>query len=305
MQPLRGIAFKVMSIVVFVAMATIIKATADKVPAGEAVFFRSFFATPVILAWLAVTGELRSGLKTAMPLGHVWRGVVGTTAMGLNFAALGLLPFPEATAIGYAAPILTVIFAAMFLGEQVRAFRLTAVALGMIGVMIVLSPRLSIGGDEMTLRETLGAVLALGAAVFAALAQVQVRRLVATAERTSAIVFWFSITASLLGLMTIPWGWAMPDPETFALLVLSGLLGGLGQILLTSSYRYADVGVIAPFEYTSMLMALAVGYFLFDEVPTLVMIGGSLIIIGSGVLIIWRERRLGIERKPTKSVGPP
>lgn len=305
MQPLRGIAFKVMSIVVFVAMATIIKATADKVPAGEAVFFRSFFATPVILAWLAVTGELRSGLKTAMPLGHVWRGVVGTTAMGLNFAALGLLPFPEATAIGYAAPILTVIFAAMFLGEQVRAFRLTAVALGMIGVMIVLSPRLSIGGDEMTLRETLGAVLALGAAVFAALAQVQVRRLVATAERTSAIVFWFSITASLLGLMTIPWGWAMPDPATFALLVLSGLLGGLGQILLTSSYRYADVGVIAPFEYTSMLMALAVGYFLFDEVPTLVMIGGSLIIIGSGVLIIWRERRLGIERKPTKSVGPP
>ena len=305
MQPLRGIAFKVVSIVVFVAMATIIKATADKVPAGEAVFFRSFFATPVILAWLAVTGELRSGLKTAMPLGHVWRGVVGTTAMGLNFAALGLLPFPEATAIGYAAPILTVIFAAMFLGEQVRAFRLTAVALGMIGVMIVLSPRLSIGGDEMTLRETLGAVLALGAAVFAALAQVQVRRLVATAERTSAIVFWFSITASLLGLMTIPWGWAMPDPATFALLVLSGLLGGLGQILLTSSYRYADVGVIAPFEYTSMLMALAVGYFLFDEVPTLVMIGGSLIIIGSGVLIIWRERRLGIERKPTKSVGPP
>ena len=305
MQPLRGIAFKVVSIVVFVAMATIIKATADKVPAGEAVFFRSFFATPVILAWLAVTGELRSGLKTAMPLGHVRRGVVGTTAMGLNFAALGLLPFPEATAIGYAAPILTVIFAAMFLGEQVRAFRLTAVALGMIGVMIVLSPRLSIGGDEMTLRETLGAVLALGAAVFAALAQVQVRRLVATAERTSAIVFWFSITASLLGLMTIPWGWAMPDPATFALLVLSGLLGGLGQILLTSSYRYADVGVIAPFEYTSMLMALAVGYFLFDEVPTLVMIGGSLIIIGSGVLIIWRERRLGIERKPTKSVGPP
>ncbi len=305
MQPLRGIAFKVTSIVVFVAMAAIIKATADNVPPGEAVFFRSFFATPVILVWLAVTGDLRSGLKTNMPLGHVWRGVVGTTAMGLNFAALGLLPFPEATAIGYAAPILTVIFAAMFLGERVRAFRLTAVALGMIGVIIVLSPRLTLGEDEMTLRETLGAVLALGAAVFAALAQVQVRRMVSTAERTSAIVFWFSVTASVLGLMTIPWGWVMPDPETFALLVLSGLLGGFGQILLTSSYRYADVGVIAPFEYTSMLMALAVGYFLFDEVPTLVMMCGSLIIIASGVLIIWRERKLGIERKPTKSVGPP
>jgi len=305
MQPLRGIAFKLSSIIVFVAMATIIKATSDNVPPGEAVFFRSFFALPVILVWLAAAGELGSGLSTRMPLGHVWRGVIGTTGMGLNFAALGLLPFPDATAIGYAAPILTVIFAAMFLGEQVRAFRLTAVALGLIGVVIVLSPRLTLGEDEMTLRETLGAVLALGAAVLAALAQVQVRRLVYTGETTSAIVFWFSVSASLLSLTTIPWGWAMPDPATFALLVLAGLLGGLGQILLTSSYRHADVGVIAPFDYTSMLMALAVGYFLFDEVPTLVMIGGSLIIIGSGVMIIWRERRLGIERKQTKSVGPP
>ena len=90
-------------------------------------FFRSFFAIPVILAWLVWTGDLRHGLDTLYPMGHVWRGLVGTTAMGLGFTALGLLPLPEATALGYAAPLLTVIFAAMFLGEQVRAFRLSAV----------------------------------------------------------------------------------------------------------------------------------------------------------------------------------
>ena len=72
--------------------------------------------------------------------GHLWRGLVGTSAMGLGFTALGLLPLPEATALGYAAPLLTVIFAAMFLGEQVRVFRLTAVAFGLVGVLIVLWP---------------------------------------------------------------------------------------------------------------------------------------------------------------------
>ena len=86
-------------------------------PPGQAVFFRSFFAIPVIVAWLAMTGGLRHGFDTLYPMGHVWRGLVGTMAMGLGFTALGLLPLPEATALGYAAPLLTVIFAAMFLGE--------------------------------------------------------------------------------------------------------------------------------------------------------------------------------------------
>ena len=305
MQPLRGIALKLLSICVFTVMATLIKATADAVPPGQAVFFRSFFAIPVIVVWLIARGELRHGLDTANPMGHVWRGLVGTTAMGLGFAGLGLLPLPEVTALGYAAPILTVIFAAMFLGEEVRAFRLTAVALGMVGVLIVLSPRLSVDPTAVTTGETLGAVVTLGGAVFAALAQVFVRRLVST-EGTAAIVFWFSVTATVLSLVTIPWGWAMPGPTDFALLVCAGIMGGLGQILLTSSYRHADAGLIAPFDYASMIFALAIGFLLFDEVPTWTMLGGACVIILAGVLIIWRERQLGIERSRQRkaSSGP-
>jgi drug/metabolite transporter (DMT)-like permease len=209
MQPLRGITLKLLSICVFVAMASLIKATADQVPPGQAVFFRSFFAIPVIVGWLVLRGDLRRGFGTQNPMGHVWRGLVGTTAMGLGFAALGLLPLPEATAIGYAAPLLVVVFAAMFLGEQVGAFRLSTVALGMVGVLIVLAPRLSVGHDPMSARETLGAVVALMGAVFTALAQVFVRKLVLT-EDTATIVFWFSVTASVLSLVTLPWGWVMP-----------------------------------------------------------------------------------------------
>jgi drug/metabolite transporter (DMT)-like permease len=304
MQPLRGITLKIASVCVFVAMASLIKATAGAVPPGQAVFFRSFFAIPVIVAWLLWRGELRHGLETANPMGHLWRGLVGTTAMGLGFAALGILPLPEVTAIGYAAPLLVVIFAAMFLGEEVRAFRLTMVVLGLAGVLIVLSPRLSLGADAFGVRESLGAVLALGGAVFAALAQVFVRKLVAT-EDTATIVFWFSVTAAMLSLVTLPWGWAMPGWSAAAMLVCAGLLGGVGQVLLTSSYRHADASLIAPFEYASMLLALGVGLFVFGEVPTRTMLAGAAIIIMAGVLIIWRERRLGIERRRQREAGTP
>ena len=115
MQPLRGIVFKIMSVCMFMGMASLVKAASQDVPPGQAVFFRSFFALPIILGWLAIRHELRDGWKTANPMGHVWRGLVGTSAMGLGFTGLGLLPLPEVTAIGYAAPLLVVVFAAMFL----------------------------------------------------------------------------------------------------------------------------------------------------------------------------------------------
>ncbi|MGL4312223.1 MAG: DMT family transporter [Paracoccaceae bacterium] len=296
MQPLRGIALKVASVLVFIGMASLIKATAGHVPPGEAVFFRSFFAIPVILIWLGWVGQLSSGIRTAKPINHLWRGLISTCAMGFGFAGLGMLPLPEVTAIGYAAPLLVVIFAAMFLGEEVRLFRLSAVALGLVGVLIILSPRFTaVSGDEASERHMLGAIVVLFSALCSALAQVFVRKLV-TEESTSAIVFWFSFTASCIALITVPFGWVVPTFAEAAALICAGLLGGVGQILLTSSYRHADASVIAPFEYASMLFALLIGYFVFDEVPTLVMVGGASLVILAGVLIIWRERALGIER---------
>ena len=304
-RPLRGIGLKLASVLVFIVMAAIIKVTAPHVPAGEVVFFRSFFAIPVIVVWLTMRRELASGFRTANPAGHVWRGMMGTLAMGLGFAGLGYLPLPEVTAIGYAAPLLTVIFAAMFLGEQVRMFRITAVALGLAGVLIVLSPRLTLlDPDTASHREAFGAMLVLGGAVFAALAQVFVRKLVMT-ETTPTIVFWFSVTATCLSLATVPFGWVWPTPLETVLLVLAGLMGGVGQILLTSSYREADASLLAPFDYASMLFALAIGYFAFAEVPTITMLAGAVLVVTAGILIIWRERQLGLERaRQRKSMTP-
>ncbi|MCZ8078927.1 MAG: DMT family transporter [Rhodobacteraceae bacterium] len=304
MRPLRGIALKLGSVLVFIVMVSMIKATADHVPAGQAVFFRSAFAIPVIVIWLVMRRELSTGLRAASPMGHVWRGFAGTCAMGLGFAGLGYLPLPEVTAIGYAAPLLTVIFAAMFLGEDVRLFRLSCVALGLVGVLIVLSPRLTLLEGGASHAEAFGALLVLGGAVFAALAQVFVRKLVQT-EKTPAIVFYFSLTATVLSLATLPFGWVWPSPTELGLLIGAGLLGGVGQILLTSSYREADASLVAPFDYASMLFALAIGWFVFAEMPSRTVLAGAALIILAGILIILRERKLGKNRAQQRKVTTP
>ena len=302
MQFFRAIIFKVLSVLLFVVMAGIIKSVSGHVPPGQSVFFRSLFAIPVIVVWLAMRKELRIGFKTQNPMNHVWRGVIGTSAMAMTFEALGLLPLPEMTAIGYAMPIFVVVFAAMFLNETVRLFRLMTVAVGLVGVMIIMAPRLSV--DVIDVSETLGAVLALGSAVAAALAQVFIRKLTKT-ETTSSIVFWFSVTATGLSLLTIYWGWVVPTPKEAALLVLAGIIGGVGQILLTSSYRLADASFVAPFEYSSMLFSIAIGFAFFDEVPTSTTLIGASVVIFAGILIIWRERQLGLERSKTRKAMSP
>ncbi|MFC3057643.1 DMT family transporter [Paenirhodobacter populi] len=303
---IKGITLKLTSVVLFVAMSAMLKATADTVPPGELVFFRSFFGIIPILGWLVIVHGLHGGLAVKQPGSHILRGIIGTTAMALNFAALAFLPLPEATAIGYAAPILTVVFAALFLGERVRIVRISAVVIGMTGVLIVLWPQLGghVGETMGTSNETFGAMLALIGAGFSALAAVQIRRMV-NFERPTAIAFWFACTASALSLFTLPFGWVMPTPEQAVLLIGAGLLGGAAQILMTTGYRYADASLLAPIDYASILFALVIGYYIFGEVPAATTLLGAAVVIAAGVLIIFRERQLGIERRKQRKASTP
>jgi drug/metabolite transporter (DMT)-like permease len=298
MSPLRGMVLKLSAVLLFVIMAALIKASSDVVPPGEAVFFRSFFAIPVILLWLVMRRELATGLRTRNPSGHFWRGLFGVSAMACGFAALGLLPLPEVTVLGYAAPILTVIFAALLLGEKIRLVRMSAVVIGLVGVVIVMLPQL--GNEEMGTAARWGVALVLASATLRALAHVHIRKLVQN-ETTSSVVFYFAVTASCLSLFTTPFGWVIPDAITATQLIGAGFIGGVAQILLTSSYRHAEAAVLAPFDYASILFALIIGYTIFDEIPTIHTLIGSVVIIGAGVLIIWRERQLGVKRGPARS----
>jgi len=303
-NPMAGIGLKVASVAVFLSMASLIKGS-QGIPPGQLVFFRSFFAILPIVAFLVVRREFVQGLKTQRPLGHLWRGLVGMGGMGFGFFALTRLPLPEAVAIGYAMPLLIVVFGALILKETVRAYRWSAVAIGMVGVGIVMWPRLSVfaeGGPTNAI--AIGALAALLGSVFGAFATILVRNLVQT-ERSATVVLYFSITCSLVALVTMPFGWVWPTPQQFAMLVGAGIAGGIGQILLTESYRHADVSVVAPFEYTSLLFSIIVGYVFFRDVPTLEMLIGTAIVVAAGIFIIYREHQLGLERRKARAATPP
>ena len=303
--PLRGIALKVVSVCCFVVMATMLKAT-HTIPSGQMVFFRSFFAMLPVLAYLAWKGRIGFAFQTTRPLGHVLRGLIGVASMSLGFFALTRLPLPEATAIGYASPLIIVILSALLLHERVHIFRWTTVLVGLVGVMVILWPRLTIlsGDGVMGDAEAIGALAAFGGAILSAFAMLQVRTLVQT-ERTETIVTYFFISASVLSLATIPFGWAWPTPQQAALLVGAGFFGGIGQLLLTSCYRYADMSVIAPFEYVSLLLTIVIGFLIFADIPTASMLIGAAVIVASGIAVILRERYLGLDRTKAKEANTP
>lgn len=303
-NPLRGIALKCLSVVVFVGMQTCIKAGGEGIPAGEIVFFRSFFALVPVVAYLVWLGDLKTALVTRDPGGHLVRGLVGVTSMGLGFFALTRLPYPEWITISYAAPLVTVILAALFLKETVRLYRWSAAVLGLLGIVVVSLPNLSVSTESLGTGESLGVMAAIASAIVAAVAMIQIRRLVRT-EKTATIVVYFSLTSSAIAALTIVFGWTWPTPSQFVFLVLAGLCGGVGQLLLTACYRYADTSTIAPFEYTSMILAVAIGALVFGETVTATTLFGAGIVIAAGIFIIWREHRLGIERAKARRVATP
>ncbi|PRD46000.1 EamA family transporter [Phyllobacterium phragmitis] len=299
---MMGIGFKVASVCVFVAMSSLLKAS-EGIPLGQLIFFRSFFAIFPVIIYLTFTHQLSGVFHTKERLSHVWRGLIGVSAMSFSFFALTRLPLPEAIAINYASPLFVVVFSAILLHETVRIYRWSAVVIGLVGVMVILWPRLSVfSSGQLGMDETLGALSALTGAVLSAIAMLLVRRLVQT-ERTPTIVIYFSLTSTIIGLLTLPFGWVMPTPAQALMLIGAGFAGGIAQIFLTQCYRYAEMSTIAPFEYTSMLLGLAIGYLVFGDVPTMQMIIGGTVVIGAGIFIIYREHRLVVAERNRRALA--
>ena len=308
-SPLLGISLKLASTFAFFVMVSALKIAADAVPIGQIVFSRNFFGIFPVLVMVGMRRELGLAVATRNPKGHLVRAAVGLSAMVCGFTSVSLLPLPDATAIGFATPLMVVVFAFFLLGEQVRVYRWSAVAVGFLGILVVLSTHLGEGGFDGP--ASLGAATGTLGACFAALAMISVRKL-CQSERTSTIVTWFAGTSTLLALVTIPVGWiypeqawVMPDLKHGLLLVLVGVAGGIGQILLTQSYRYAEASTIAPFDYVNMLWAILFGWLLFADVPGFEVIAGSGIVIAAGIFVIYREHRLGLDRTKDRRASTP
>jgi drug/metabolite transporter (DMT)-like permease len=285
---LLGITLKIISALAFTMMSVQIKLVSAVVPTGQVMFFRSFFALIPLLAWMASRGELIDAVRTRNPFGHLRRSIIGSCGMFLGFIALAYLPLPDATAIGYATPLLATVLATILLKETVDRHRWGGLALGFSGMLVMLLPYM--GTQRAAEGMALGAAFGLAAAGCNAVASTEIRRLAAV-ERTGAIVFYFSTITAVFGLVaSLFLGWHAPDLREATLLVGAGIMGGIGQILVTASYRYAPISVLAPFDYMSLLWAMIMGYLVFGDVPTPLVLVGAVIVVTAGLFVMGKER---------------
>ncbi|HEX6996903.1 MAG TPA: DMT family transporter [Gammaproteobacteria bacterium] len=298
-RPVLGILLKLLSVLFLASMAACVKYLGADVPAGQTIFVRGVISVAVLalIAWRTAGLHL---LKTANWRSHALRSLSGTISMFCWFYALTLLPLADLTAIVFTAPMFLTLLAMLFLGERIHRYRWSALGIGFAGVLIMTGPHLTFGGGS-----PLGVVVGLGAAVFAALAMVFLRSMSGQGgEHPITITFYFSLTSMICAALTALAGWPMPTAEQAVVIVAAGVLGVFGQLLMTSSYRYAEASTIAPLDYTNLLAALAFGYFFFGETPQLSTWIGAPLVIAAGSIILWREYVRSRARAATTPVAP-
>jgi drug/metabolite transporter (DMT)-like permease len=292
---MRGILMRCGAVVCFALMSAFMKwASEDNVVAVEMLFYRSIFGLPVIVIWLASSTGLAT-IKTKRPKAHVIRSMIGISGILLNFQALIMLPLADAVTIGFTAPIFATILSAILLSEKVGPHRWAAVAVGFIGVAIVVRP----GGGEVLSHA--GILIALAGAVGTAAVVVTLRQLGGT-EHPGAIVFWFfTASATVSGVAMVFYGHGHA-PQTYAILAGAGLTGAAAQLLMTMSLRVAPVSVVAPFDYTQIIWASLLSWAIWATVPTINTLVGATLISLSGIYTAWREHRL---RRDQVAATPP
>jgi drug/metabolite transporter (DMT)-like permease len=293
---LLGIGLRVGAATSFGIMGAGIKlAAAHGVSLAETAFYRFAFGLPPLLIWIALTGSFGSW-RTQRPLAHLWRGILGLSTMVVAFTAVRLLPLAEATTLSFIAPLFSVALSALFLGEQVGPYRWAAVGIGLLGVAVVMQP----GGTHL---DPLGLSLAVLAALGVAGVTITLRQIGRT-ERTPTIVLWFTCFSMLGTGLFMPFYGQAHDGATWAILVGLGLAGGIGQLFLTSSLRFAPVPVVVPFDYSQLLWAVLLGWLLWDMHPAATTWLGAAIIVGSGLYTLYREHKLGRDRAKERAAEP-
>ena len=286
--PMRAAGLMLASTLFFGLMAIFIRLASQHLPTFEVAFFRTLFGSLATLPLLWRHGWRM--MRTERLPKYVFRCLIGTLSMFAGFWAIGHLPLAQAISLSYSSPLFVTLAAAFFLGEKVRARRWTAVALGFVGVLILVRP----GSDSFTL----GALIALLAAVLNALVSIQIKELSHT-EPADRIVFWTTAlwVPMSLGPAVAVWQW--PQGSTWAWVVLAGILGTSGHMLWTRALKLGEVSALTPISFMQLPVVAIAGYFLFDETLDHYTLLGAAIIFGSNAYITHREAQLS-RQKATK-----
>jgi drug/metabolite transporter (DMT)-like permease len=283
-RPLFALFLRLCSTLVFSAMFVLIKLGAQRgISVPEIIFWRQALTPPAIALWLWHSGGL-SRLRTERIVAHGLRAMVGSTNMAMTFTATTLLPLAVTITLGFTTPLFAVLLSALWFREHVGPWRWLSVLLGFAGVVIIAQP----GGGHVNL---LGAGLALAGGCVVAVINYQIRDLGRT-EESIRTVFWFGLFGTVFTLPFLPWFASAHDLTGWLILLALGLTGLIGQMLLTASLRHGAVVSVLVVDYVSLLWAALFGWWLWNQFPPAVTWLGAPLIIGAGLIIVWRERVL-------------
>jgi drug/metabolite transporter (DMT)-like permease len=278
-----GLFYMLISVTFFSLMDVLVKVTGEYA-LGEILFFRSLFGL-IPIFFLIPKNRLKNFYKTQKISLHFYRSLFGTIAMASIFIALRNLELAETVAMTFAGPIFVTLFSIFFLSEKVRLTRWSAVVIGFIGVIFISRP----GFETANIFYIFPIIFCLG---FAAVC-ILIRKLTLYGESVWLIAFYFTLVSGLVGLATLPFGgWLIPTKIDFILLALIGIFGSVANLLLTQSYKLAEVSLTTPLKYLALIYAIAFGFFIFQEIPSFYTILGAGLIVVSSLIIFTRERQL-------------
>lgn len=288
-RPLLALGIRLVAAGMLATLSMLVKVTqARGASLTELVFWRQLITLVCITALLAAWGKL-SDLKTKRIRAHGGRAFMGITGMFLVYGAVVLLPLAEASALGFTSPLFAVILGVFLFKERVGKYRWGAVALGFAGVLVLTQPAFGLGAGAGI--NPLGAGVGLLAALWVAIISIQIQDLNKT-ESPWSIVFWFTAFTTPVMALALPFVFVPHDLGTWGLIAAMGLCGAVAQLLLTSSLRFGSAGVILLMDYTAILWATLYGWTIFERTPPTSLWFGAPLIVGAGLLIAWRERKL-------------
>lgn len=252
----------------------------ESLPIGEILFVRALVVSIVIglIVWrYGSVGGLRIGRFRNIGA----RSILAVFSTFLIVSSLARLPLSEVIAILFVGPLFVAMLATPLLGERVSVHRWLAVLIGFTGMLIMVRPG--------TAGFQIATLLPVVAALVAATRDIVTRR-ISTAETSIAILFYSMVALTLAGLATAPFGWQPMDGGELAIVILAGLLFGLGHYFIIEGYRYAEASVVSPYRYANLIWAALLGFILWGEIPSIWVLAGTPLVVGSGLYILLHER---------------
>ncbi len=257
---------------------------ASGLPVLEISMFRMVVSLLFYLPYIIRVGA--AGMRTTRPAAHFRRGFLGAVSLFCMMYAVANLILADAMVLGFTIPLWSILASALFLGERVRLRRTIATLAGFLGVVLVVQPQ---GGvAPAALVALLGAILASGAII-------TMKDLTRT-EPADRIVVYFFVVGTLVLIGPAIYVWQTPTWEQWGWLFLLGLFGSVGQTFLTRAYAAGEVTVVAPLDFTRVIVAGLIGFVLFNELPDQWGFAGTAVIIAACAYIVRREAMLKKDR---------